>query len=344
MKKILLTGSTGFIGKNIKELLPDKYELFCPTHSELDLMDGNAVRRFIEDKEIGIVIHAATLNTTKQQVSPADVLKHNLTMFYNLERCHDLYEKMLYFGSGAEYDRTMGGTCSITEEDFDRSIPQDSYSLSKYVMAKHAEASENIYDLCLFGTYGKYEEKERRFISNMIFQAKSSINLKSELQAGEIKCGNAQTQSSAKMIMYQNAVYDYLWVEDLIPILEWFIENKPKYHRYNVCSGRREELINIAKLVKQVVICGVKKVANQKAEQIIAQNASQCDCKSDNRIEEKDSALNLEINPDIEIIVEKDGMNSEYTASNERLKKEMQSISFTSVECGVENLYNFLTK
>lgn len=34
---ILLTGSGGFIGRNLKEYLQDKYTLFCPRSYELDL-------------------------------------------------------------------------------------------------------------------------------------------------------------------------------------------------------------------------------------------------------------------------------------------------------------------
>lgn len=36
-KKILLTGSTGFIGTNLKEKWIDKYDIYCPERSELNL-------------------------------------------------------------------------------------------------------------------------------------------------------------------------------------------------------------------------------------------------------------------------------------------------------------------
>ena len=48
MKTILLTGSSGFIGKNLKEyLLKKDYELLTPTHEELDLMDTVAVSEYL---------------------------------------------------------------------------------------------------------------------------------------------------------------------------------------------------------------------------------------------------------------------------------------------------------
>lgn len=48
MKKILLTGANGFIGKNILEGLQEKYELFCPSSKELDLSVTEVVQGYLE--------------------------------------------------------------------------------------------------------------------------------------------------------------------------------------------------------------------------------------------------------------------------------------------------------
>ena len=41
MKKVLLTGGTGFIGRNIIEYFADseEYEIIAPTSKELDIID-----------------------------------------------------------------------------------------------------------------------------------------------------------------------------------------------------------------------------------------------------------------------------------------------------------------
>jgi GDP-L-fucose synthase len=42
-----------------------------------------------------------------------------------------------------------------------------------------------------------------------------------------------------------------LYVEDLAYIFEWFIENEPKYHDYNIATGQPISLENIAKIVAE---------------------------------------------------------------------------------------------
>ena len=46
MKRILLTGGSGFIGRNILESnLAEKYEIIAPRHCELDLLDDKYISR-----------------------------------------------------------------------------------------------------------------------------------------------------------------------------------------------------------------------------------------------------------------------------------------------------------
>lgn len=230
MKKILLTGSGGFIGRNIAEELKTEYRLYCPSSRELDMLDQNAVQQYLEQNRFDVVIHSANRNNTRKQSTPYDSLDGNLRMFFHLECCSNLYGKLLYFGSGAEYDREHY-VPDMPEDYFDTHVPKDPYGFSKYIMAKTCENSSNIYDLCLFGVYGKYEEWERRFISNAICRA---------LKGMDITIG-------------QNVYFDYLWIEDLLQILRWFIEEKPRYKRYNVCRGQKIDLYSLAVIVREIL-------------------------------------------------------------------------------------------
>lgn len=231
MKRIFITGSSGFIGRNLVEQLNCDYEIVSPRHQELDLLDTNAVEKFLREGFFDVVIHAANVNDARNKdITLYDVLNGNLRMFFNLERCRDLYGKMLYFGSGAEYGMEHY-IPSMSEEYLGTYIPKDAYGFSKYIMAKSCEEGSNIYDLVLFGVYGKYEEYERRFISNNIWR---------NLQGGP-------------MTLSQNAYFDYIYVNDLIRIIKWFIENEPKYHRYNVCRGEKVDLLSLAKIINEVM-------------------------------------------------------------------------------------------
>ena len=66
MKNILLTGSGGFIGSHLKKWL-NEYNLFCPRSSELDLMDGLAVKKYVESNNINYIVHSAYLKS-KQEI------------------------------------------------------------------------------------------------------------------------------------------------------------------------------------------------------------------------------------------------------------------------------------
>lgn len=235
MNKVLITGSTGFIGRNLKENLISRFNIICPTHQELDLLNENNVFRFIKENSIDIVIHAALWNPNKENDNyPPVMLNNNLRMFFNLARCNQYYKKMIYYGSGAEYSREHW-TKNMKEEYFDDFVPKDQYSYSKYIMAKYTEKSDNIYNLRLFGVFGKYENWKRRFISNTICRIIFDLPIK---------------------IMH-NAHLDYTYETDIVKITEMFINREPKYKTFNVCTG---VAYNFKTLAEKIIAISNKKI------------------------------------------------------------------------------------
>ena len=229
--KILLTGSTGFIGKNINDLLRKKYDISIPSRKSIDLLNTEVVKDYLQKNHFDIIIHAATTNNFRdKKISDYDVLDHNLRMFYNLINCEKYFGKMYYFGSGAEYDRRYY-VPNMKEDYFGTYIPVDSYGFSKYIMSNICDSKRQIYDLRLFGVYGKYEEWERRFISNAICRALKGKDITIE----------------------KNVYFDYLWIEDLCNIMKWFIENEPKHKHYNVCRGQKIDLYSLACMVREIL-------------------------------------------------------------------------------------------
>ena len=229
--KILLTGSGGFIGKNLKEGLCGKYDLVCSSSAQLDLRDTEAVERYVKQERFDVIIHGANVNSTRNQRTTAyESLDGNLRMFFNLERCKEYFGSMFYFGSGAEYDMEHY-VPGMKEEFFDTYVPKDAYGFSKYVMSKACGQSQNIYDLRLFGVYGKYEEWERRFLSNAICRALKGKPITIE----------------------KNVYFDYLWIDDLVMIMEWFLKHKPQHKHYNVCRGSKIDLYSLACMVREVL-------------------------------------------------------------------------------------------
>ena len=226
-KKILITGGSGFIGRNLAESLAERYEVSSPSRRELDLVDEVAVRRYLSDHSFDAVIHSATGRSNRRTVAP-DLFKNNCRMFFNFARNRHLYGKMLHFGSGAEFGVRVP---LMGENFFDTHVPPDDYGFAKYIAAQYTEALRaNIYNLRLFGVFGKYEAWDVRFISNAICRALFDLPI----------------------LLRQNVRFDYMYVDDLAKLTAWFIENEPTQNTYNVCRGKTHDLYSLARIIAEI--------------------------------------------------------------------------------------------
>ncbi len=223
--KILITGGNGFIGRNILEILSNRYKFLAPTKIELDLGNEDLVYQYLKKNKPDIVIHAALAGG----YGIGKTLEDNLRFFFNIIRAKKFYKKMIFFGSGAQYDKKRD-LKKVKETDFEKFIPSDEYSFYKYLCSHFIEKSEDMVCLILFGLYGKYEDYKFKFISNCIVK-------------------NLLRQ---KIVINQNVIFDYLFIEDLMPILEYFILNKPKFNNYNITPSQSIDLITICNIINEI--------------------------------------------------------------------------------------------
>lgn len=226
---ILLTGGSGFIGKNLFEYLSHKHEVFAPTHQELELLDEDSVRTFFEKHDIDVVIHAAVRPGHRNAKDPTNQFYNNMRMFFNIVRNADMFQKMIFISSGSLYDMRYYEP-KMKEQNYDNHIPIDELGLSKYISAKYIEKVENIVELRVFGIYGKYEDYAIRFISNTI----------------------CKTLFDLPITIKQNRRFDYLYIDDLMPIIDYFLENKGKYKSYNVTPDETIELKILAERIRNI--------------------------------------------------------------------------------------------
>lgn len=225
---ILLTGCRGFIGKNLKEYLEKKYTVFAPTHQELELTNREKIAEFSRKNKINIVIHAAGVGGHRKQRND-NLIEKNLKMFFSIVENPVKFERIIFLGSGAEYDRSKNIE-NVKEFEFGKNIPEEDYGFSKYICSKYIEKSKNIMNLRLFGVFGKYEDCETRFISNIICRVLFDLPVQ----------------------MNQNMRLDYIFIEDLCKIIDYFIQNPPLYKFYNVSNGEHLDLLTIAEKIKEI--------------------------------------------------------------------------------------------
>lgn len=225
---VLITGGSGFIGRNLVESLKGSYTILSPSRQELDLLDEQAVRRYFMEHRVDVVVHSATTPGHRNAKPVADLAIRNQRMFFGLARNRDRYGKLIFLSSGAVYDMRHY-LPNMKEEYFDTHVPADEHGFSKYVCAKYIEEADKLLELRLFGVFGKYEDYEIRFISNAI--CKSIMGL--------------------PITIKQNRRFDYLFVDDLATVVNHFILHDATHKTYNVTTGKAIDLKSLAELVRQ---------------------------------------------------------------------------------------------
>lgn len=229
MKKVFLTGANGFIGKNLKEQLQDKYHLLTPGRSGLNLLDERQVSHFFKKNDVDIVIHAAVVGGSRKEQQVTSALSDNLRIFLNIIKNRDRFKKMIHLGSGAEYDKSKP-LVKVKETDFGKAIPQDDYGFFKYLTSKIGEDLHNVVHLRIFGVFGKYEDYRLRFISYAIWRNLQGLPI----------------------VMNQNVYFDYLYIDDFVKIIDYFIGHKAKHKFYNIGTGVKIDLITLANIVNKI--------------------------------------------------------------------------------------------
>lgn len=229
MKKVLFTGGTGLVGRNVLPILRKYHEVVAPTRQELNLKDTKEIEAYIKKGAFDIIIHSANPNPVKNSRYDLQdmMLEDSLRIFMNLYRNRGHYEKMIYLGSGAECDKTEE-IQHIAENIEDRSIPKDIYGFGKYIMNELTLSSTNVYNLRLFACYGPFDH-ESKFITHCI-----RCCLKGEA-----------------ITIRQNCMFDYIHVYDVAKVMLYAIENNLKEHVYNLGSGQRYSLLEIAEKVRE---------------------------------------------------------------------------------------------
>lgn len=224
--KILVTGSGGFVGKNLCVALRG-HEVLAPRSSELDLTDYGAVERYLQKHSVRAVVHAAVHSALA--VSREQGLQADLRMLVNLTRNLDHLDRLIVFGSGAEFAKTRD-IKKVREDQWGEYMPDDAYGLSKVITQEIVKREPKMVNLRLFGVYGPYEDYRCKFISNAI--VKNLLGLPIRIK--------------------QDVVFDYLYVADLIPVVEYFLTHKSNFSDYNVTTTKSIKLTEIVEIINQV--------------------------------------------------------------------------------------------
>lgn len=106
--KILITGSSGFLGCRLAYYFKNKYELLLPAHGELDISREEAVRTYVELHCPEVVVHCAALsNTWYCEQHPEESHRVNVQGVVKLAKaCKQTGAKFIFMSSDQVYNGT----------------------------------------------------------------------------------------------------------------------------------------------------------------------------------------------------------------------------------------------
>jgi len=182
MNIILVTGAHGLLGRNLLPALRDSFkgEILAPSRSELDLMDADKVKSYLEKKNPDMIIHlAARVGGIQANIdAPVEFLIENQKININL--IHSAYESgvpaLLNLGTSCMYPRDRS---SLSETDLltgPLEPTNEGYALAKiaaarlcqYISARRHYTYRTIIPCNLYGPYDHFEESKSHLVPAVI--------------------------------------------------------------------------------------------------------------------------------------------------------------------------------
>ena len=219
---ILITGSNGYIGRNLARLLKHN-NLFLGTRQNLNLFDN--LDSFFADKYFDTIIHCATSGGSRLQSDDKSWVYENCFMINNIMKHSDRFGKLIHFGSGAELDRSR----DINGNDVFESFPLDPYGMSKNFIAKSFHSNQKFYNLRIFNVFNE-DELETRMVRGNILKY---INHKD-------------------IIIQQNKYMDFLHMDDLFNIVNHYLHNSNLPRIVDCCYKEKSSLLEIANIINNL--------------------------------------------------------------------------------------------
>lgn len=207
--KILITGTNGYIGKSLYNVLKDEHDVIGLTRNDFDLTDFQSMNDFFQSKYFDVVIHCAAVGGSRLKQDLPHNMDVNLTMYYNLLQHKSYFNKLIHFGSGAEL--------------YSKDTP---YGLSKHVINKSSLGIDNFYNLRVFAVFDE-NELDTRFIKNNI---KNYINKK-------------------PLEIYHNRKMDFFYMDDLVTLVKYYIFNNNLPKEIDCCYNHSPHMLDIVDII-----------------------------------------------------------------------------------------------
>jgi GDP-L-fucose synthase len=206
---ILITGANGYVGKSIYCALKNVYNITCITRNDFDLTNLNCCSDWFYNKSFDVVIHTAAVGGSRLIKDDESVFTKNIKIYNNIISCRKHFNKMIYFGSGAEIFQ-----------------PNTFYGTSKKVISELINETESVYNLRIFGVFDE-----------------------NELNTRFIKANILRYINKEPMLIQSNKLMDFFYMKDLISLVQYYIKNDTLDKTINCSYETKSTLVNIANFI-----------------------------------------------------------------------------------------------
>ena len=260
MKKFLITGVGGFVGRYFWEYLlehePDMQVLGLDMmqespwmhpafhYTQLNLMDASALRNIMATFQPDYIVHLASISSVGQSwKDPALCFTNNTTIFFNIvesvrEECPTA--RILSVGSSEEYGNYPPKVMPLREEYELR--PCNPYAVARVSQEMISRLYAESYGLTIMMTrsFNHIGPRQRDTFVVPSF-VKQMVEIKKNGGVGTMHVGNL------------NIVRDFLDVRDVVDAYYRIITRGTSGEVYNVCSGKGVRLGDIISMTADIL-------------------------------------------------------------------------------------------
>lgn len=256
---IIITGGAGFIGSNLVNKLVSKsnYEIVSVDYNNEKnkhyFMNDNFKRILPEDLEIFIknnkkkiiaIVHLGAITSTTEKNLDL-IIKNNLELSIFLwSWCKKNNKRLIYASSAATYG---DGSNLFDDREDDQYLsklnPLNLYGWSKQIfdrlINKKKEQPPQIVGLKFFNVYGP-NENHKGSMKSIVLKIHQTISKGMDVKL--FKSHNENYKDGEQL-------RDFIYVKDVVSIIEWFIDNPKLNGLFNVGTGVPRSFNDIAKVV-----------------------------------------------------------------------------------------------
>lgn len=248
MKKILVTGAKGYIGKHVmKELYRQKYEVIgidlnrIPDLNiyNIDITDFQKIKSFFEThNNIDAVIHlAGKIDVAESMEYPDFYFKNNYLGTKNLLKLMSVYEinKIVFASSAAVYKQTEK---LKPYHESDTAFPLSPYGKTKEQAEKLIldYSKQNPCILRLFNVAGAHEDGD----------IGEDHEPETHLIPNTINC----FLNNKILNVYSNCIRDYVHISDVV---DAFINGLYKEGIFNIGTGIGKQTLDVIKAIEKII-------------------------------------------------------------------------------------------